>query len=371
MDFYRQSFGFSELVLTLIYAVYAVGNLGALLLFGRFSDEIGRRPVALTALALGGVSTLIFVFAAGTAWLFWARLVSGFAIGLASGTGAAWLAELDSGSDKSSATLTATSANFTGLAFGAVIAGGLSQYAPWPLRLTFVIYLVILGAVAFFIMRAQETVRRRAGSALEVSIRPRLGIPRELRLPFIAPAVTAFGTFALIGFYAAIVPGVLSEALHLTNRAIAGAVVFELFLVSIMVMIAIQRLESRIAMLSGLAMLLPSLALLVLAQALSSLALLLAGTALSGAAAAFGYRGSLQVVNEMAPEERRAEIVSSYYVCTFLGNSLPVIGVGIVATFATSLTASAVFAATIALFAIAAILAGVRYSSSRGSPSFT
>jgi hypothetical protein len=70
-------------------------------------------------------------------------------------------------------------------------------------------------------------------------------------------------------------------------------------------------------------------------------------TLVSGVAGALGYRGSLQVVNRIAPSEQRAELVSSYYVVTFLGNSLPVIGVGVVTTLAGALAASIGFAATI------------------------
>src|SRR4051794_2040434 len=56
---YREEFGFSEITLTLVYAAYAIGNLGALLFFGRLSDQIGRRPTSLAAMALGGAATLV------------------------------------------------------------------------------------------------------------------------------------------------------------------------------------------------------------------------------------------------------------------------------------------------------------------------
>ena len=58
-ELYRREFGFSGVVLTLVYAVYVIGNLGALLLFGRLSDQIGRRRVALTALALASCVQLV------------------------------------------------------------------------------------------------------------------------------------------------------------------------------------------------------------------------------------------------------------------------------------------------------------------------
>jgi sugar phosphate permease len=106
----------------------------------------------------------------------------------------------------------------------------------------------------------------------------------------------------------------------------------------------------------------PSVAALVLAQVLASMPLMLVAAALCGVAAGLGYRGSLQEVNEIAPADRRAEVVSSYFVCCFIGNAVPVIGVGVIATFAGSTVASLVFAAVIALFALVALGFGTRYS---------
>src|SRR5438477_4089866 len=66
---YRETFHFSRVVLTLLYSVYVIGNLGALLFFGRVSDQIGRRPVNLAAIALAVAATALFLMATTTAWL--------------------------------------------------------------------------------------------------------------------------------------------------------------------------------------------------------------------------------------------------------------------------------------------------------------
>src|SRR6185295_19036721 len=42
---YRDRFGLSELITTVVFAVYAAGVLGALLLVGGLSDIVGRRRV--------------------------------------------------------------------------------------------------------------------------------------------------------------------------------------------------------------------------------------------------------------------------------------------------------------------------------------
>ena len=97
---YEHTFGFSPVTLTLIYAVYVVGNLAALLLLGRTSDIIGRRKVSLAAIAIAALSTFLFLLAHGTALLFWARIFNGVAVGLTAGTATAWITELDPNQDR-------------------------------------------------------------------------------------------------------------------------------------------------------------------------------------------------------------------------------------------------------------------------------
>jgi len=362
---YQREHGFSELTLTFIYSAYVIGNLAALFLLGRVSDQVGRRSTTLPAIALASLATLAFMLDAGTGSLFTGRVLSGLAIGIASGTATAWVAELTPNQDKSRASVLATGGNLAGLAMGPLIAGLLAQYAPWPLELCYVVYLVLLAAIAFLIRATPETVDRRVRSFEEVSLRPRIGVPRTIRSQFVAPAVTAFATFALIGYYAALLPSLMAEDLGQRNPAAGGIVVSELFVVALVTVATTKGLASRTAMLSGLALLPPSLGILVSAQLWHSMPLLVAATTLAGAAAALGYRGSLQVVNAIAPAEQRAEVISSYLMTCYLANSLPVIGVGILSSVSSLPLASYAFAATIALLAFAALAVGLRYAPNR------
>lgn len=161
--------------------------------------------------------------------------------------------------------------------------------------------------------------------------------------------------FALYGFYFSLAPSVLTESLHESNRAVGGAVVFELGLVSALTILVTRRMASRTCMLLALVLILPSLALLIVAQAQGSLPLLLVGTTLSGISGALGYRGSLQVVNQIAPAEQRAGVASAYFLVCFIGNSLPVIAVAMLARTFNSLVADSVFAVTLAVLALAAL----------------
>ncbi|MET3523074.1 MFS transporter [Mesorhizobium abyssinicae] len=358
---YKQAFGFSQLTLTLVYAVYVVGNLAALLVFGRLSDAIGRRPAALAAMATALVSALVFLFAENVAWLDIARILSGLGIGVGAGTGTAWLAELIDSEDKSRAATIATSTNFVGLGLGALVSGVLAEYAPWPLRLTFALYLALLALVTLLIWRTRETVLR-PGRLSDVSMRPRLSVPADIRAAFVAPAVTGFGAMALVGFYAALAPSILAQQLHVTNHAEAGALFFELSMVAAATILLTVRLSSRITMLAALALMTPTVALVVAAQVYASMAIMIAATGLCGVAAALGYRGGLQVVKPIAPDDRRAEVVSAFFICCFCGNALPVIGIGILSNWTSATAASLAFAGMITVFALVALGFGARYA---------
>jgi MFS family permease len=359
---YKHELGFSQITLTLIYAIYVIGNLAALLLFGRLSDSIGRRRTAVPAMAVAIVSTLIFLFARGTTSLFVARMLSGLAIGVGAGTGTAWLSELIGSKDKARAAMIATSTNFVGLGAGALVSGLLAQYAPWPLHLSFIVYLLVLLVTGILVFVTRETVTHALQRGTQLSMRPRLSVPRALRAQFFAPAVTGAAAMSLVGFYAALAPSVLTQELREPDHAVAGALFFELAIVVAGSIVALQTVSSRSAMLWGLALMLPSVILLVCAQIVASMPVMILATALCGLAAGLGYRGSLQVVNLIASEDRRAEMVSNYFIWVFCGNAVPVIGVGVLSTLASSTVASAAFAAMIVAFALVALFFASRYT---------
>lgn len=355
---YRDEFRFSTLTLTLIFAVYVVGSLGALFFLGRLSDQIGRRRVVLPAIGLAGLSTLLFLFAFDEFMLGGARLLNGLAIGIAAGAGTAWVCELEPDHDRRRATLFVVLGTMIGVASGPLISGLLADFAPWPLRLPFLLDLALLAVVAALVWSGSETVAEPIRSWRNISLRPRIGVPHEIRAAFVAPALAAFGTYAMLGFYTSLVPSMIKNTLGIGSHAVDGAVVFEMYVFAIATVLLMRDMPSRKAMTVGLCLLLPSLGLLVLTRQIYSLPVLLCDSALTGVTVAFGYRGSLQVVNEIAPDDARAEVLSSYFVVAFCGSAMPVIGVGVLTILLNTDIAQIAFAATIGLFAIAALVFG-------------
>src|SRR6185437_9110299 len=194
---YRSEFCISQLIVTVVYAVYVVGNLTVLFLFGRLSDQLGRRTVTLAAFGLTLVSAAVFLFASGTVSLSIGRAINGFADGLGAGALTAWIAELEPRKDRARAAAVASAGNLGGLAVGGAVSGLFAQYLPSPLRTIFLLYLAILLITTFLVLRVNETVERKGRALGELELRPRVGVPADIRLQFMAPACMAFAAFAI------------------------------------------------------------------------------------------------------------------------------------------------------------------------------
>ena len=350
---YRSQYGLGALGLTLLYAVYVIGNLVALLFLGRLSDQLGRRPIVLAGLGMAALSTILLLVASQRWGLFAGRIVSGCAVGLGSGAATAWITESTPAERRSLAASTMTAFNFAGLTIGPVLAGLLVQYAPWPLRLPFIVYLGLIALVGAIVAAACETLDR--GQADARLLMPRLALPRGKRRAFVAPAVAGFVAMAVVGYYAALGPSMLRETVKVTNHALGGLIVAELFAVATVVILTTRTVQPRRALLCGLIVTPIGLATLVAAQAWSSLAIMLLGTTLAGAAAALSYRGGLGMINALAPSDRRAEMASAYFICCFMGNALPIIGVGALSETIGSARADRILALGLSLLAAVAL----------------
>jgi MFS family permease len=180
---YQGLWHFSSGVVTLIFASYAGGVLAALLLAGRASDQVGRKPVLATALGLSALSTAAFIMASGLGWLFAGRVLSGLSAGLMTGTATATLMELRGAASSRRASLVATAANMGGLGLGPLLTGLFAAFAPDPTVLVFAVYLVALALAALGLARVPETVCPRQKLTLRFS---GLGIPTTGRGEFLA-----------------------------------------------------------------------------------------------------------------------------------------------------------------------------------------
>ncbi|MGI8571408.1 MAG: MFS transporter [Solirubrobacteraceae bacterium] len=342
--FYRERFGFSELMITVIFATYAAGVITGLLLFGRVSDQLGRRPVLLAGLALSATSAVCFLLAGGLAMLLVGRLISGLSAGIFTGTATALLVDL--ASSRSRGTLVATVANMGGLGCGPLIAGALAQWVSSPIRVPFWVDLGLLVPAAVGVWALPEPVKRTGSRWIQ---RPELRVPVELRSPFIRAALAGFAGFSVLGLFTAVSPAFLAQGLSVKSHAVVGLVVFVVFAASAVGQMLLGRFPDPMSV--GCGTLITGMALLALGLALSSLALLVVAGIAAGLGQGLSFRAGLDALTEAAPPEHRAAVASSFFIVAYLAISVPVIGEGVLADLAGLRTAGLIFAAVVASLA--------------------
>jgi predicted MFS family arabinose efflux permease len=365
---YRERFGFSELMVTVVFAVYAAGVIAALLLLGRLSDQIGRRRVLLPALGLSAASASIFLLADGLPLLLTGRIISGFSAGIFTGTATATLVDLAPADRRGRATLVAAVANMGGLGLGVLLAGVVSQWAGAPLRLIFWVYLALLAPAAIGIWAMPEPVTSTSHPRLRARI-PR--VPSSLRNVFVRAALAAFAGFAVLGLFTAVAPAFLGQDLGVTNRAAVGLVVFSVFAASTVGQAMLTLLPEDVALPAGCVALIAGMALLALSLPTSSLVLLVAASVTAGVGHGLSFRAGLAALNAGSPAAQRAEVASSFFVVAYIGISLPVIGEGALAQAIGLRPAGLAFAAAVATLAAVALTLLATTSRSRSRPART
>lgn len=322
---YEQLYGFSPVMLTLIFAVYAFVLIPSLWLFGQLSDRFGRKKVLFAGLLFSASGSVLFATANGIVLLFIARGMQGIATGMISGTATAALIELHPGQNRKAASLVASAATAGGTALGPLLAGILAQYGPVPMLLPYVVHLILLIPGLVAIMMMPETVK----SALVGRWVPRRpSVPREIRSLFAVGSITAFTAWSVSALFLSLVPSYVSNLMGIQNMAVTGGVVFLMLGTSAVTQICLRKLSFQVSIISGLLLLMIGLAGIVAAVPVQSIALLLAGTIITGLGWGLSFMGSMALVNEIAPPEHRGHVVSTLYIITYVGVGLPVIGIG-------------------------------------------
>ena len=356
---YRQQFGLSELMITVVFATYAAGVIASLVLFGRLSDQIGRRRLLLPGLVLSALSAVCFLAANGVVLLLVGRVLSGLSAGIFTGTATATLVDLAPQGRRGRATLVATMANMGALGTGPLLAGLLSQWAGSPLRVVFWVDLGLLVPAAIGIWAMPEPVVRTRHPRL----RPQaLRVPPEIRSTFMQSSLAAFAGFAVLGLFAAVAPDFLGQVLGVSSRAVVGLVVFAVFAASTAGQVVLRFVPDRLATPSGAVALIAGMAILALGLGASSLTLLVLGGVIAGFGQGLTFRAGLAAVNKRSPDTERAGVASSFFAVMYVAISLPVIGEGLLAQAIGLRAAGLTFAALVAaLSAVVLMLPTLRH----------
>ena len=319
---YQDSLHFSAAMLTVIFGVYAVSLLAALLTVGSLSDYLGRKPVIFVALILNMVAMLLFINADSTAYLIAARALQGFATGMATAVLSATLLD----TDRLRGPMLNSLAPLLGMASGGLGSGLLVEFAPRPTQLIYFTLLGLMALQAVCMLRLPETVSRIPG-ALK-SLAPTLHVPQQARRALWLAMPLNVAVWSLGGFFSSLAPSLVRAATGSTSHLIGGGLVAVVTLSGAVMIYSLRaHAADRIMRLSAV-LLAAGVALLLVAVQSASLWLFFVASVIVGLGFGGGFMGSVRSIVGLALPHERAGLMSAFYALSYLAFCVPALLAG-------------------------------------------
>ena len=321
---YREAWGFSAFMLTLIFGSYAFALLASLLVFGALSDHLGRRTVILAALLLEMGALIMFWAADSVSGLMAARILQGVATGIATSVLSAMLLDLNP----------ARGALFNGLgpmigmAVGALGTSTLVQFAPQPLHLVYEVLLGVLLMQTALALRLPETAGRKPGAWR--SLVPSAHVPPAARglLLRLMPLNTAGWAFG--GFYLSLGPTLARLVTGRNAPLVGGALIATLVLAGALAIYVVRQRPPQPLLRASAVLLGAGLVLTLGGVHLHSTLLFFGGTLVAGLGFGTGFNAAMRNLVPAARPHERAGLMSTFFVMSYLAFSVPSLLAGLV-----------------------------------------
>ncbi|MGF6886501.1 MFS family permease [Nocardia sp. GAS34] len=353
---YQRQWHFSPFTTTIVFAVYAVAALAAVLVSGRISDVVGRKPVLLGAFATMIVGLVVFLFADNVAMLLLARALHGLAVGSTVVAGAAALLDLKPKHGARTGQLSGVAFN-VGMAVAILGSALLAQYVPHPLRTPYLVITILCLAIGAGVLAMREPHTARATGRITIA---KPAVPQEIRGDFWFSALGVMAAWSVLGVLLSLYPSLAAAKTGVHNLVFGGAVVAATATAGALAQLFATGIPARRAAIAGdLGM---AVALLLTIPALAThnwVLVLLAGVVL-GATFGLGFGGSLRHLASVVPQHKRGETMSAYYLLAYGAMALPTVLAGWAATEWGMATIFPWFVIAVALACVGAAVIGLR-----------
>jgi MFS family permease len=325
---YQAEWGFSAITTTVVFGVYAVAVLVSLLVFGRVSDHVGRRPVLFAALAAQAGAMVVFATADGVGPLMAGRVVQGLATGAALGAIGAGLLDVD----RTRGAFANSFAPPIGTGAGALLSGLVVRFLPAPTHLVYYLLLgtFLLQAVGVALLR--ESVTRKPGAL--AGMVPEVRLPRATRGAVAVAAPVLLAVWSLVGFYGSLGPAIVRRLVDSGSVVYGGLGLFVLAGAAALSVPLLHTAPTRTVMATGIASLIAGVGVTLLAIGSGAggtgpAAGFFAGSALAGFGFGAGFQGGIRLVVPLARAHERAGVLSVLYMTCYLGMGVPAVIAGV------------------------------------------
>lgn len=351
---YETAWNLTPLATTIIFAVYALAALAAVLISGRVSDVVGRKPVLVGALIAMIVGLGVFLVADNMALLLLARTIHGAAVGSIVVVTAAALLDLRPHHGVRAGQLSGVAFNI-GMTVAIIGSAVLAQYAPHPLRTPYAVVAVICVLVGVGVIGLRETHTARSSGPIRIA---KPAVAKEIRSDFWFAALGVMASWSVLGVLLSLYPSLAANQTHIQNLVFGGGVVGITAFSAAMAQLAATRIPADRAAITGDVGMAITLILTVPVLVTHSWPLVFAAAALLGATFGLGFGGSLRHLSQVVPADQRGETMSAFYLLAYTAMAVPTLLAGWAATRWDLATVFPWFAGAVAAACLAAAVTG-------------
>lgn len=321
---YEASWHLTPLTTTVVFAVYAFAALAAVLVSGKVSDVVGRKPVLLGALAALILGLVVFMLADNVAMLIVARAIHGAAVGSTVVAGAAALLDLRPHRGIRSGQLSGVSFNI-GMAVTILGSALLAQYAPHPLRTPYAVAAILCLVLGVGVIALREPHTARVAGPVTIT---KPAVPQEIRSDFWFSGLGVMASWSVLGVLMSLFPSLATQQSHVHNHIFGGAVVAASAFAAAMSQLFATRIAARTAAIVGDVGMAIALILTVPALLTHQWPIVFAVAVVLGATFGLGFGGSLRHLSNVVPHDKRGETMSAYYLLAYTAMAIPTIVAG-------------------------------------------
>jgi MFS family permease len=325
---YAKEWHLAPLTTTLVFAAYAVAALGSVLVAGKASDRLGRKPILIAAALAMVIGLVVFMTAHGVAALFVARALHGAAVGATVVVGSAALLDLRPDDGARTGHLTGIMFN-VGIAVTILSASLLAQFGPDPLVTPYAVVGLVVLVLLFNLLLMAEPHEHRSSAPIRLA---RPAVPASIKHDFRFAVLGVMASWSVLGVYLSLFPAFAGISTGVHSLVFGGAVVAAMAGSAAVSQAFGVRLVPRTAAIFG--DFATAAALLVSLGAIEShhASLVAASAVLMGLAFGLAFGGSLRHLGSVVPADQRGEVMSAYYVLAYGAMAVPTILAGWAAT---------------------------------------
>jgi hypothetical protein len=243
--------------------------------------------------------------------LFLARAMQGLASGAISGPAGALLFHYRG---KTGAILTSFSTS-SGIAVGPLLGGFMAEYLPFPLKLVYIISLIITIIPFIFIIPVINRFRIDNNHNVFKFHFPKLDM--EAKNLFILSAATASIAWSITVFYLSLSPFYIIELLNISNIAITGLLVFLMLVISSIMQILSMKINIFNSLTIGIISIIIGIILIIVSLPFKSILIFSAATITIGIGGGFAFTGATRGIRTIAPPLRMGNVLSNYYMILY------------------------------------------------------